>query len=73
MLEMPGGNFGVRPVSPEDVSPPGAPNGSAGILIHGKASEALPAPNFRGAVDDRFFGLDEAKSCFREYTAIQCN
>jgi len=71
MFEMSGGDFGIRSVAKKQIRASGSPNGTAGILIQGKAAESLPAFNLTRAVDHRFFRFDKDQGRRRKYAAIQ--
>ena len=73
MLKMSGSDFCIRSVAPKYIRSTRAANGSAGILVHDKAGEALPFLDLSTAVDDRFLGVDKAKGGFRKDMAIQSN
>lgn len=57
----------------EEVDAVGAADGTAGVLVHDKAAESLPAANAFFSVEDRFFALDESQGSKREKTRVGGN
>ena len=71
MGQMPGGNFGIRAVAPEQIRPARSPNRTAGILVEHKAAAVRPAVDLAGTVYHGFFCLHIYQGRRREQAPVQ--